>query len=94
MARGEVPGERRADRATARTGRQSVTAWRTWSSIACSPSLIRLAWKPMNPPSLAASAAAWALAVSQAPYAWASSGRGLGRDERLGRAELVEDLAA
>src|SRR5689334_25441348 len=49
--------------------RQSLTASRTWSSIACSPSLIRLAWKPMNPPSLAASAAAWALAVSQAPYA-------------------------
>ena len=41
---------------------QVATASRTRSSIACSPALTCSARKPMKPPSLAASAAAWALA--------------------------------
>ena len=44
------------------------------SSIRCSPALTRSAWKPKNPPSFAASAAACATATSQVANASASSG--------------------
>ena len=45
--------------------------------MACSRSLTCTAWNPMKPPSLAASAAAWAAVTSQVPKAAASSAEAL-----------------
>jgi hypothetical protein len=58
------------------------------SGRACSPSLTSSALKPIKPPSLAASADAWALATSHVPKAAASWGR-LGDDERLDLPQLM-----
>src|SRR4051794_35269146 len=55
-------------------GQAGARAVLSSSSIFCSPSLTRTACQPMNPPSLAASAARWAHSSSHSEKAWVSSG--------------------
>src|SRR4051794_38243984 len=55
-------------------GQAGARAVLSSSSIFCSPSLTRTACHPMNPPSLAASAARWAHSSSHSEKAWVSSG--------------------
>ena len=78
-----------------RTGGAEIdSASRRLSSIFCSPSLTRTAWKPKKPPSFAAFAAACAASSRYCRNGLGVLGRGLRGHDLVGGLELVEDLDA